>query len=135
VTERTTKTAQAGTQATARDLPPPAGGGWQRLGKNISAGVAIMGFLAGGTLSALSYLKADSVGHAQATADPGLTVYDAPQTDAQAAFSLYNYAKTGYAIGAVGVVAAIVFKILEPSQPSASALRIVPATNGLAVEF
>ena len=123
---------------TRSTVPPP--GGWQRTAKNVSIGVAVVGFLAGGTLSVLSFLKAREVGGSVKVADErttsgGHAVYDGSQQSAQAAYDLQTFSYYGYGVGLAGVAAAIVFKILEPEAPTGTAWRAVPTVTGLAVEF
>ncbi|MBI5511989.1 MAG: hypothetical protein HY903_24795 [Deltaproteobacteria bacterium] len=124
-----------GISATGKEGPAPVSGSWQRVARSAATGVAVVGLLSGGALHALSYSKARDVGSPVSTDDPTISVYDAAQTDAQKAWDLRTYAIYAYTVGGLGVVAAIVFKILEPSAAAGTAWRVTPTPHGLAAEF
>lgn len=129
------------TQKAINEKPvDPAAGSWQRIAKNVSTGVAVVGILGGGALHVVSFLKANNIQDPK-NADDGQTIIDSQgqdstQADAQSALNFRKYAMFSYGAGAVGVVAAIVFKILEPSvAPESNSVTVAPTANGLVVRF
>jgi TolB-like protein len=121
---------------TAPAAPPAPRRAWAKVGRNVATIVAGVGLVGGGTAHALSFMKAREVGDAQEARAPDvLDVYEGKQADADAAVSLRKWAYVGYAVGGVGVAAALVFGWLKPEEPDPTAVRVVPAAHGVAVVF
>ena len=117
-----------------RAPPPPSAASWQRIARNVSSVVGGLGLVGGGVMHGLSYYWAkEKVGDGLQTVEDGVSVYGGSQRDAKLAHDLRTWALVGYAVGGAGVIAATVFKILEPESSLAEV--VVPTANGLAVVF
>ncbi len=129
-----TSSAIATPSATAAVSPSPIElSSWQHTAKRVSVGVAMLGLLVGGVTHGYSYLKASEVGDSQQV--NGGTLWEGTQKDAQTAWDYRSYAMVGYGVAGMGVVAAIVFSILEPDAPATAFGPVAPTSNGFAVVF
>lgn len=117
--------------ASPKPEPPKS---WQRTARRISTGFGVIALLGAGGLTGYSYWKANDVGDAEDTRDDG-KLYPGTQVAAHDAESYQRYGYYSLAAGGVGLVAAIIFGVLEPSPGEQHALRIHPTGDGFAVSF